>query len=83
MPQNVDCRDRCGGVPGPFIIHHFAQDTWMEVGKSDPDRPGNDPNEWKRTVLKTDRGQLYINPVRHTHESRISKSASTHEYRQR
>jgi len=44
----------------PLIVHHFAAEVLNGRRKERSGTAGNDPDEWKRTVLETDRGQLYI-----------------------
>jgi hypothetical protein len=46
----------------PLVVHHFVPEILDGRRKDRSGTAGNDPDEWKRTVLKTDRGQLYITP---------------------
>lgn len=45
----------------PFLWHHFGPEAMPADGKKERNGvAGNDPTEWKRTVLKSKDGVLYI-----------------------
>lgn len=47
----------------PLLWHHFGPDA-LPLGKKERTGvAGNDPEEWKRTVLVTSEGQLYLEPT--------------------
>lgn len=47
----------------PLLWHHFGPDA-LPLGKRERTGvAGNDPDEWKRTVLATPEGQLYVEPT--------------------
>ena len=46
----------------PLLWHHFGEDALPLEKKERTGVAGNDPEEWKRTVLATRDGQLYIGP---------------------
>ena len=45
-----------------ILWHRFGPDTLSLVKKEKTGVAGNDPEEWKTTVLKTDKNQLYLEP---------------------
>lgn len=45
-----------------LLWHKFGPDTLSLEKKEKTGVAGNDPEEWKRTVLKTDDNQLYFEP---------------------
>lgn len=45
-----------------IMWHRFGPDTLSLVKKERTGVAGNDPEEWKTTVLKTDKNQLYLEP---------------------
>lgn len=45
-----------------LLWHHFGPDTLSLVKKERTGVAGNDPEEWKSTVLKTNQNQLYLEP---------------------
>jgi hypothetical protein len=47
----------------PILFHSFSNDSISLVKKETTGVPGNDPQEWKRTVLKTKENQLYLEPT--------------------
>lgn len=44
----------------PMLIHHFGPDAIPLVRREKSGVAGNDPEEWKRTVLMTDNRQIYL-----------------------
>ncbi len=44
----------------PLLWHHFGPDAIPLEAKAKTGKAGNDPEEWRRTVLVTDKGQLYL-----------------------
>lgn len=47
----------------PLLWHHFGPDAIPADGKKErAGVAGNDPGEWRRTVLVTKEGQLYLEP---------------------
>lgn len=47
----------------PLMWHRFGEDAIpLEAGEK-TGRAGNDPEEWRKTVLVTSKGQLYIEPT--------------------
>lgn len=44
----------------PMLIHHFGSDAIPLVRREKSGVAGNDPEEWKRTVLMTDNRQIYL-----------------------
>jgi hypothetical protein len=47
----------------PLLWHRFGPDALPLEKKEKTGVAGNDPEEWKRTVLKTTDGQLYLEPT--------------------
>lgn len=47
----------------PILFHSFSIDTIPLTKKETTGVAGNDPEEWKRTVLKTKDNQLYLEPT--------------------
>lgn len=47
----------------PLIQHHFGPDSISLTKKEKTGVAGNDPEEWRRTCMVTDDGQLYIEPT--------------------
>jgi hypothetical protein len=53
----------------PLLFHHFTEQVFAPVdpnsrkGQRRTGRAGNDPQEWKRTVLLTQDRQLYLEPT--------------------
>lgn len=49
----------------PFLYHHFTTDALNKPGerKTQTGTKGNDPEEWRRTVLVDQNGRLYILPT--------------------
>lgn len=49
----------------PFLYHHFTTDAMPAPGerKTQTGTKGNDPEEWRRTVLVDGDGRLYILPT--------------------
>lgn len=47
----------------PLLWHHFGPETIPADGKKERrGAAGNDPSEWRRSVLVTSDGQLYLDP---------------------
>ena len=46
----------------PLLWHHFGPDAIPLTTREKTGKAGNDPSEWQRTVLKTSKGQLYLEP---------------------
>lgn len=46
----------------PLLWHHFGPEALPLEKQERTGVAGNDPKEWKKTVLKTKEGQLYIDP---------------------
>lgn len=47
----------------PLLLHHFGADA-LPLEKQERDGvAGNSPNEWRKTVLVTKDGQLYLEPT--------------------
>ncbi|OPX87768.1 MAG: hypothetical protein A4E52_01331 [Pelotomaculum sp. PtaB.Bin013] len=46
----------------PLLWHHFGPEALPLEKQERTGVAGNDPEEWKKTVLKTKDGQLYIDP---------------------
>src|SRR5687768_2060148 len=46
----------------PLLWHHCGPDAIPLQAKAKTGKAGNDPSEWKSTVLATDHGQLYLEP---------------------
>lgn len=46
----------------PLLWHHFGPDALPLEKKERVGVAGNNPEEWKKTVLVTDNGQLYLDP---------------------
>jgi len=44
----------------PLLWHHFGPDAIPLEAKPRTGKAGNDPDEWKKTVLATEDGQLYV-----------------------
>ena len=44
----------------PMLIHHFGPDAIPLERREKSGVPGNDPEDWKRTVLMTDSRQIYV-----------------------
>jgi len=44
----------------PMLIHHFGPDAIPLARREKSGVAGNDPEEWKRTVLMTDNRQIYL-----------------------
>src|SRR5579875_831035 len=44
----------------PILWHHFGRDSIPLELREKTGVAGNDPEEWKRTVLMTETGQLYV-----------------------
>lgn len=69
----------------PILFHSFSVDTISLEKKERTGVAGNDPEEWKRSVLKTKEGQLYVDSTyifgclrdggRHIKEGRASLQA--------
>jgi hypothetical protein len=48
----------------PLLWHHFGPDALpLEKRKEKTGVAGNDPEEWRKTVLVTKEGQLYLEPA--------------------
>ncbi len=47
----------------PLLWHHFGPDALPLEKKEKSGVAGNDPEEWKRTVLMTNERQLYLEPT--------------------
>lgn len=47
----------------PILFHSFSIDTISLTKKEKTGVAGNDPEEWKRSVLKTKDNQLYLEPT--------------------
>lgn len=47
----------------PLLWHHFGPDALPLEKRERTGVAGNDPEEWKRTVLVTKDGQLYVEPT--------------------
>lgn len=50
----------------PFWCHHFGPDALGDgtgTRKAKEGSAGNNPNEWRKTVLVTNDGQLYVEPT--------------------
>jgi len=48
----------------PMLIHHFSPDAIPLERREKSGVAGNDPEEWKRTVLITDNRQIYVRGVK-------------------
>ena len=46
----------------PLLWHHFGPDAIPLEAKEKTGKAGNDPAEWHKTVLRTNKGQLYLEP---------------------
>jgi hypothetical protein len=46
----------------PLLWHHFGPDAIPLESKARTGKAGNDPEEWRKTVLATKDGQLYLEP---------------------
>jgi hypothetical protein len=46
----------------PLLWHHFGPESIPLEAKARTGKAGNDPEEWKKTVLATPDGQLYLEP---------------------
>jgi len=46
----------------PILWHHFGPDAIPLEAKPKTGKAGNDPDEWRKTVLTTPKGQLYLLP---------------------
>lgn len=46
----------------PFLWHAFTEEALSTSRKAKGGVAGNDPTEWKKTVLATEKGLLYIKP---------------------
>jgi hypothetical protein len=46
----------------PLLWHHFGADAIALEAKPRSGKAGNDPDEWRKTVLATPEGQLYLEP---------------------
>jgi hypothetical protein len=46
-----------------MMRHRFGPDTLSLVKKERTEVEGNDPEEWKTTVLKTNKNQIYLDPI--------------------
>lgn len=44
----------------PLLWHHFGPDAIPLGPKAKTGKAGNDPEEWRKTVLATQKGQLYL-----------------------
>lgn len=44
----------------PLLWHHFGPDAIPLGAKEKSGKAGNDPDEWRKTVLATESGQLYL-----------------------
>jgi hypothetical protein len=47
----------------PLLWHHFGADALPLEKRPKTGVAGNDPEEWKRSVLATSSGQLYLEPA--------------------
>ena len=47
----------------PLLWHHFGPDALALEKKEKTGVAGNDPEEWRKTVLCTKEGQLYLEPT--------------------
>lgn len=47
----------------PILLNRFTEDAISLERKERTGKAGNDPEEWKRTVMATENGQLYIQPT--------------------
>jgi hypothetical protein len=46
----------------PLLWNHFSPDAIPLQAREKTGKAGHDPSEWKRSVLKTSDGQLYLEP---------------------
>ncbi|MEN9933865.1 MAG: hypothetical protein RLZZ387_444 [Chloroflexota bacterium] len=46
----------------PLLFHHFSPSSIPLVKEERSGVAGNDPDEWRKTVLVTETGQLYLEP---------------------
>lgn len=46
----------------PLLWNHFGPEVIPLTTREKTGEAGNDPSEWRRTVLKTPKGQLYLEP---------------------
>ena len=47
----------------PLLWHHFSADALSPIKREKTGVAGNDPEEWRRTVLMTAERQLYLKPT--------------------
>ena len=48
---------------GPILFHHFGLDALpLERRTERTGTAGNDPEEWRKTVLYTENKQIYLEP---------------------
>lgn len=62
MSNIIKARVSIKGVR-PLFFHHFGEDALPLEKQERTGVAGNDPEEWRRTMLATKDGQLYIEPT--------------------
>jgi hypothetical protein len=62
MAQFLQAKVSIQGVR-PLLFHHFSVDSLPLTKQERTGVAGNDPEEWRKTVLATREGQLYLDPT--------------------